>query len=106
MIPTPALEISVLVWGLVLLLVEAFTGKADRRIFAIAGIIGLAAVLLASFFLTPPPPLATGGFWSFYTADPLAIFFKRFALVTTIFVLVMAMDYAPSIRMGVPGEHP
>ena len=106
MIPTPALEIAVLVWGLVLLLAEAFAGKADKRVFAIAGIIGLAAVLVASFFLAPAPPLAPSGFWSFYTADPLAIFFKRFALVTTIFVLVMAIDYAPSIRMGVPGEHP
>ena len=106
MIPTPALEIVVLVWGLVLLLAEAFAGKADKRVFAIAGIVGLAAVLVASFFLAPPPPIAPAGFWSFYTADPLAIFFKRFALVTTIFVLVMAIDYAPSIRMGVPGEHP
>ncbi len=106
MIPTPALEIVVLVWGLVLLLAEAFAGKADKRVFAIAGIVGLAVVLLGSFFLAPPPALAPTGFWSFYTADPLAIFFKRFALVTTIFVLVMAIDYAPSIRLGVPGEHP
>ena len=62
--------------------------------------LGLGAVLLASFFLDPAPvdlPDATG-FWSFYTADPLAIFFKRFALVTTIFVLVMMIDYAPVVR--------
>ena len=39
---------------------------------------------------------AATGFWSFYTADPLAIFFKRFALVTTILVLVMMIDYAPA----------
>ncbi len=106
MIPTPALEIVVLVWGLVLLLAEAFASKMDKRLFAIAGIIGLAAVLLGSFFLAPPPPLATTGFWSFYTADPLAIFFKRFALVTTIFILIMAIDYTPAIRMGVPGANP
>ena len=36
------------------------------------------------------------GFWRFYTADPLAIFFKRFALVTTILVLVMVLDYRQS----------
>ena len=106
MIPAPALEIAVLVGGLILLLAEAFAGKTDRRGFAIAAILGLAAVLVASFFLAPAPPAALAGFWSFYTADPLAIFFKRFALVTTILVLIMAIDYAPSIRLGVPAANP
>ena len=105
MIPAPALEIAVLLWGLILLLAESFAGKTNRRGFAIAGIAGLCAVLVASFFLAPPPAAALTGFWSFYTADPLAIFFKRFALVTTILVLIMAIDYAPSIRMGVPGAN-
>lgn len=106
MIPAPALEIALLCWGLILLLAEAFAGKTDRRGFAIAAILGLAAVLAASFFLSAAPPPAATGFWSFYAADPLAIFFKRFALVTTILVLIMAMDYAPTIRMGVPGANP
>jgi len=106
MIPAPALEIAVLIWGLILLLAEAFADQTDRRGFATAGILGLLAVLVASFFLAPSPGATTTGFWSFYTADPLAIFFKRFALVTTILVLVMALDYAPAIRMGVPGANP
>ena len=59
----------------------------------------LATVLAASFFLpTPATETADAGFWSFYTADPLAIFFKRFALVTTILVLAMMIDYAPLVR--------
>src|SRR4029077_6910469 len=37
-------------------------------------------------------------FWSFYTADPLSIFFKRFVLVTTILVLIMMIDYVPVVR--------
>jgi NADH-quinone oxidoreductase subunit N len=106
MIPAPALEIAVLLWALVLLLAEAFAGTRDRRGFAIAGIAGLLVVLAASFFLAPPPTESMTGFWSFYTADPLAIFFKRFALVTTILVILMAIDYAPAIRMGVPGANP
>src|SRR5713226_3046823 len=106
MIPPPALEITLLVWGMVLLMVDAFADKIDKRAFAIAAMVGLAVVLIGSFFLAPPPPAATTGFWSFYTADSLAIFFKRFALVTTIFVLIMAIDYAPAIRMGVPGANP
>jgi len=103
MIPAPALEIAVLVLGMILLLGEAFARESDRRIFAIAGILGLAAVLLASFFLAPAPAPATQGFWSFYGADALAIFFKRFALVTTILVLVMAIDYTPVLQAGVAG---
>ena len=106
MIPAPALEIAVLLWGLVLLLVESFAGESDRRGFAIAAISGLGVVLVASFFLAPPPAAASTGFWSFYASDPLAIFFKRFALATTILVLIMAIDYAPAIRMGVPGANP
>ncbi|MDQ3115484.1 MAG: NADH-quinone oxidoreductase subunit N [Verrucomicrobiota bacterium] len=106
MIPAPALEIAVLLWGLFLLLVESFAGKTDRRGVAYAAIGGLVVVLVASFFLAPAPAAAPTGFWSFYTADPLAIFFKRFALVTTILVLVMAIDYAPKVRMGVPGANP
>lgn len=106
MIPAPALEITVLIWGLILLLAEAFAGKTNRRGFALAAILGLVAVFIATFFLAPAPPPAAGGFWSFYAADPLAIFFKRFALVTTILVLVMAMDYAPGISTGLPAATP
>ncbi len=106
MIPAPSLEIAVLLWGLLLLLMESCAGKTDRRGVAYAGIGGLIVALVASFFLAQSPAAAPTGFWSFYTADPLAIFFKRFALVTTILVLVMAIDYAPAIRMGVPGANP
>ena len=56
----------------------------------------------ASFSRRRRPPHATG-FWSFYTADPLAIFFKRFALVTTILVLIMMIDYAPVVRQSIHG---
>jgi NADH-quinone oxidoreductase subunit N len=97
-IPAPHLEIDVLVLGMAILLLETFVARIDRKIFAYAGIVGLTAVLIASFFLAPDSSAQTGGIWNFYTADPLAIFFKRFALVTTILVLVMMIDYAPVVR--------
>ena len=107
MIPAPALEIAVVVWGFILLLAEAFADRAGRRTFAIAAIVGLVVVFLATFFLrTPPVVPSVSGFWSFYTADALAIFFKRFALITTILVLVMSLDYAPAIERGVPAAKP
>ena len=93
-----------LVLGLVILLLDAFSERIDKRSIAIAAIIGLGAVLIASFFVAPAPVSPnTTGLWSFYTADPLAIFFKRFALVTTIFVLIMMIDYAPIVRSTIHG---
>ena len=106
-ITAPELEITVLVLGMVILLVETFATKIDKRIFAFAAIAGLAIVLLATFFVAPSPsPDQATGFWSFYTADRLSIFFKQFALVTTIFVLIMMTDYAPLLRSSFPGATP
>src|SRR5207245_9369314 len=60
--------------------------------------------LLGTFFVAPSPsPNQATGFWSFYTADRLSIFFKQFALLTTIFVLIMMTDYAPVLRTSFPG---
>ena len=103
MINAPILEIAVVAMGLLILMVEAFAEKIDKRTLAISGIIGLGAVLIATFFLSPAPAAAANGLWSFYTADPIAIFFKRFALVTTILVLIMMIDYGPVVRQSIHG---
>ena len=104
MITAPELEIAVLVLGMVILMFEAFTKNIDKRFLAFAGITGLATVLVASFFVAPgPSPDQAIGFWSFYTADPLSMFFKQFALLTTILVLIMMIDYAPVVRRSFPG---
>jgi NADH-quinone oxidoreductase subunit N len=102
-ITAPELEIAVLVLGMVILMVEAFAIKIDRRILAFIAITGLAIVFVASFFVAPfsSADQATG-FWSFYTADRLSIFFKQFALLTTILVLIMMIDYAPVVHRSFP----
>src|SRR5258708_1880195 len=97
-IRAPYLEIAVLVLGITILLLETFAAKAAKKTFAYAGIVGLTAVLVASFFISESSPQDGGGFWNFYTADALSIFFKRFTLVTTIIVLLMMVDYAPALR--------
>jgi NADH-quinone oxidoreductase subunit N len=107
MITAPLLDIAVLLLGMLILLVEAFAGKVDKRIFAYAAIAGLTVVLVASFFVAPfSSPSNATGFWSFYAADRLAIFFKQFALLTTIFVVIMIIDYAPVVRSSFPGTTP
>src|SRR5213596_2133925 len=89
---------------MVILMVEAFAIKIDKRILAFIAITGLVIVFVASFFVAPfsSPEQATG-FWGFYTADRLSIFFKQFALLTTILVLIMMIDYAPVVRRSFPG---
>jgi len=104
MIMAPELEIAVLLLGMVMLMVEAFASKIDKRIIAFIAITGLAIVFVASFFVAPfSSQNQTTGFWSFYTADRLSIFFKQFALLTTILVLIMMIDYAPVVRRSFPG---
>src|SRR5213079_1123395 len=49
-IRAPHLEIAVLVLGITILLLETFAAKIARKNFAYAGVVGLTAVLLASFF--------------------------------------------------------
>lgn len=103
-IPAHHLEIDVLVLGMGILLFETFAPKIDKKVFAYTGIAGLVLVLIATFFLAPNPSGQDAtGLWNFYTADALAIFFKRFALVTTIIVLVMMIDYAPAERSAPEG---
>ena len=98
-IPAFHLEIDVVVLGFAILLCETFAAKIEKKVFAYAGIVGLMLVLVATFFLAPNPGgQEATGFWNFYTADTLSIFFKRFMLVTTILVLVMMIDYAPTVR--------
>src|ERR1043166_9670211 len=105
MITAPELEIAVLVLGMAILLAEAFVTKIDKRVMAYVAIAGLALVLVASFFVSPGASTsAATGFWSFYTADRLSIFFKQFALLTTILVLIMMVDYAPVVRASFPGK--
>jgi NADH-quinone oxidoreductase subunit N len=106
-IAAPSLEIAVLVLGALVLLFETFADQIDKRTFAYTAMLGLATVFAATFFLPAgSTDIADAGFWSFYTADPLAIFFKRFALVTTILVLAMMVDYAPLVRESIHGASP
>ena len=105
MIGPSSLEIAVLVLGMDILMFEAFAQEIDKRTLAFVAIGGLVAVLVCTFFLAPGPSSnQASGFWTFYTADPLAIFFKRFALLTTILVLLMMIDYAPVVRNLLPAS--
>lgn len=100
------LEAIVVVLGIVLLMVEAFVPKLKKSLIAYAGIAGLLVVLGLSFFASGAFIPEDAKYAAYYTGDALAMFFKQFALVTTILVLVMAVEYAPVLETGMPGSRP
>jgi NADH-quinone oxidoreductase subunit N len=100
-IPPVFLELFVLALGILIILLESFTERRDRKIFAFIGIAGLAIVLLILQTSAPGP----SGMDS-YRVDSLAIFFKKIVVLTTIVVLIMSIDYADTIKRYLPGGSP
>src|SRR6476659_10242392 len=106
MISAPYLEVAVLVLGAIILLVESFASQLDRRFLAYAALCGLGVIFLETFFVAPQSSVVSAPFWNFYSADAISLFFKRIALATTAGVLVMMVDFAPSVLVGVPAATP
>ncbi len=103
-----SLEIAVVVLGVLLLLVEMFADRLNKKNLAWLGILGLSVVFVLSFYATIPPdaPSTTGiapSYHSFYSSDARAMFFKRFALLTTIVVLILSVNYLGVVRKFTPG---
>src|SRR6516162_5270788 len=97
-IPPLCFELFVLALGILLLLLETFSEKQDRKVFALIGIIGLAIVFL---FLQGSSPGPSG--MASYVADSASTFFKKVAVLTTIVVLIMSIDYADTIKRFLSG---
>ncbi len=98
---TISLEVFLGALALVLLLVETFA-TVPRKLIAYAAIGGLLAALVALFFCAKgavPPTLV-----EFYKVDSLALFYKGLALISTIAVLVIALEYTPVINQFVSAE--
>jgi NADH-quinone oxidoreductase subunit N len=91
-------ELFVLALGILILLLESFSEKEDRKMFAVIGIVGLAIVFV---FLQASVPGPSG--MASYVVDSAAIFFKKVVVLTTIVVLIMSIDYSDTIRRFLPG---
>jgi NADH-quinone oxidoreductase subunit N len=96
--PPVLLELFVLALGILILVLESFAEKQDRKIFALIGIVGLAIVFVILQASGPGP----SGMAS-YVVDSAAIFFKKISVLTTIVVLIMSIDYADTIKRFLPG---
>src|SRR3569623_1599564 len=85
------LETGLGILALLLVLAESFGLLARRAIVwvAMAGLV-VALVLLCCLGSAPVP----ASLQSYYTTDHLALFYKGLALVSTLAVLAMSLEYA------------
>lgn len=94
------LEFTVAGIGLVLLLWEAFAAPKKKATLAIAGAAGLTVVLLALIGTSCSSCASETPQWMarFVNNDGYALFFKGFALISTILVLLMSFDFQKIIN--------
>lgn len=84
--------------GIILLMAEAFVPAKNKAWVGIAAAIGLVGLLALSCIAIGPDAKPTAAWaqwaiWNFYQFDSLARFYKIFALVTTLLVVLLAVDY-------------
>jgi NADH-quinone oxidoreductase subunit N len=95
-------ELMVIALGLGLLLADLWIAPAARRKLGYLAAIGVGVVLLYSLFIFHLP---TGdqsyAFGKMYLLDGLALFFKRFFLVSALIVLLMSVEFADCIETGI-----
>lgn len=96
--PAYYLEALTVTLGIVLLMAEAFSSGRSKAWVGIAGAIGLTTILILTFTAIgadakPNAAWAKWPLWNFYQFDASAKFYKIFALLTTILVLLLAVDY-------------
>lgn len=97
--PAYYLEAFTVALGIILLMLEAFGPSHTKRAIGIVAAFGLALILVFSFFAIGPDVAkegaawATWPLWNFYAFDSLARFYKGFALVCTILVVLMSLDF-------------
>ncbi len=100
-----SLEIAVLILGVIMLLAESFSKDEDKGWIARTSIFVIGWLFLFSFFTSGnPAEIPANSYWNFYSADPTAMFFKRIALLTTVVVLVMSLEYKDVLKRYIPGS--
>lgn len=96
--PAYYLEALTITLGLILLLAEAFVAGNSKAWVGIAAAIGLAVILGLTCIAIGPEAKPAAAWarwplWNFYQFDALARFYKVFALVCTLLVVLMSVDY-------------
>lgn len=107
--PAYYLEALTVALGIILLMAETFCSTKSKAWVGIFAAIGLTIILGLLFISIGPEarPDATWAkwpLWNFYQFDNLAKFYKGFALICTILVLLMAVDFRKILSRFT--EHP
>lgn len=107
--PAYYLEALTVALGIGLLMAEAFCSCKSKSWVGISAAIGLTAILGLLFLsigpdAKPDAAWAKWPLWNFYQFDGLARFYKGFALVCTILVLLMSVDFRKILSRFT--EHP
>lgn len=97
------LEIAVVVLGILLLMVEAYSVSVNKARLAWIGAFGLIGVLILSF-LPQHAPSAGSPAEAFVTSDLLSVFFVRLILAATIVFLLTVPSFFPVLRRSLPAE--
>jgi NADH-quinone oxidoreductase subunit N len=93
------IEIPVVAFGLLLLLLDLWVPAESKKNLGYAAAAFLAVVLALSFLWHSPLPQYA--FNQTFVLDPFALYFKRFFLLAAIFVLIISVDFADRILVGV-----
>jgi NADH-quinone oxidoreductase subunit N len=96
--PAYYLEALTVTLGIILLMAEAFCSCKSKAWVGIAAAIGLTGIFGLLFIsigpgASPTSEWAKWPMWNFYQFDNLAKFYKGFALICTILVLLMSVDF-------------
>ncbi len=93
------LEILIVLAGLGLLLVDLVIPSESRRNLGYVAAAIVAVIFLISFFWNAPEPRYA--FQNSFVLDNFGLFFKRFFLLAAFFVLIMSVDFADRIPVGI-----
>lgn len=96
--PAYYLEALTVTLGMILLLAEAFVPGKSKAWVGVAAALGLAVVLGLTCLAIGPEAKPAAAWaqwplWNFYQFDALARFYKVFALICTLLVVLLSVDY-------------
>jgi NADH-quinone oxidoreductase subunit N len=93
-------ELTLVVLGLGVLLADLWLPAERRRGLGYLAALGVGAILLCSF-MSDAGEAVQYAFGRMYVLDGMALFFKRFFLVATILVLLMAVEFSDRVQAGI-----
>ena len=93
------MEVVVVVTALALLMIDLWTPAARKAQLGYLAAAVLGVLLIGSFWVQPAAPVFA--FNDSYVVDGLSMFFKRLFLMAGILVLIMSVDFADRISVGI-----